>query len=61
MLKKIQFLLKDKGMTIKGVKKELEISNSKLDLKNNKSINKQIIKTKLNKISVLLKEIKNNG
>ena len=61
LLKKIQFLLKDKGMTIKGVKKELEISNSKLDLKNNKSINKQIIKTKLNKISVLLKEIKNNG
>ena len=61
LLKKIQFLLKDKGMTIKGVKKELEISNSKLDLKNNKSINKKIIKTKLNKISVLLKEIKNNG
>ena len=61
LLKKIQFLLKDKGMTIKGVKKELEISNSKLDLKNNKSINKSTIKTKLNKISVLLKEIKSNG
>ena len=48
-------------MTIKGVKKELKYNNSKLDENNNKTINKKIIKTKLNKISNLLKNIKNNG
>ena len=58
-LKKIKFLLKDKGMTIKGVKKELNINNSELDEKNNPSINtKNILKTKIEKISKLIKEIK---
>ena len=61
ILKKIQFLLKNKGMTIKGVKKQLQINDSDLDVNNNKTINKTIIKTKLNKISNLLKDIKNNG
>ena len=61
ILKKIQFLLKDKGMTIKGVKKLLQINDSDLDVNNNKTINKTIIKTKLSKISNLLKDIKNNG
>ena len=61
ILKKIKYLLKDRGMTIKGVKKQLKFNNSKLDDLNNKSINEDIIKTKLNKISTLLKVIKKNG
>ena len=61
ILKKIQFLLKTKGMTINGVKKYLNDENSKLDVNDNKTINKKIIKTKINKISNLLKTIKNNG
>ena len=61
LLKKIQFLLKNKGMTIKGVKKQLKIENSNLDELNNKTINKKILKTKLNKISNILKNIKTNG
>ena len=61
ILKKIQFLLKNKGMTINGVKKYLNDENSKLDVNDNKTINKRIIKTKINKISNLLKSIKNNG
>ena len=61
ILKKIQFLLKNKGMTIKGVKKQLQINDSDLDVNNNKTINKTIIKTKISKISNLLKDIKNNG
>ena len=61
ILKKIKYLLKDRGMTIKGVKKQLKFNNSKLDDLNNKSINEEIIKTKLNKISNLLKVIKKNG
>tara|TARA_B100001248_G_C27348994_1_gene440298 strand:+ start:957 stop:1325 length:369 start_codon:yes stop_codon:yes gene_type:complete len=61
ILKKIKFLLKDKGMTIKGVKKLLNNKNLDLDENNNKTINKSIVKTKLNKISNLLKNIKQNG
>ncbi len=61
VLKKIKHLLKNEGMTIKGVKKQLNYPNSKLDEINNKSINKKIIRTKLNKISNLIKSIKNNG
>tara|TARA_Y100000768_G_C23706108_1_gene553601 strand:+ start:332 stop:700 length:369 start_codon:yes stop_codon:yes gene_type:complete len=61
MLKKIQFLLKNKGMTVRGVKKQLQSNNSYLDEFNNKSINKQIIKTKIKKISNILKNIKNHG
>ena len=61
LLKKIQFLLKNKGLTIKGVKKELDRTNSKLDDENNKTINRKIIKTKLSKISNIVKSIKDNG
>ena len=61
LLKKIQFLLKNKGMTINGVKKYLNTSDSDLDEYNNKSINTKIIKIKLNKISNILKNIKSNG
>ena len=48
-------------MTINGVKKYLNTSDSDLDVNNNKTINKEIIKTKLNKISSILKNIKSNG
>ena len=61
IIKKIQYLLKNKGMTIKGVKKLLNEKNSELDENNNKTINRILIKTKLKKISNLLKNIKYNG
>ena len=61
VLKKIKHLLKNEGMTIKGVKKQLNYNNSKLDEINNKTINNKIIKTKLNKISNLIKSIKSDG
>ena len=61
VLKKIQFLLKNKGMTIKGVKNQLKLDNSELDDIDNKTIRSRIIKTKLSKISQLIKNIKNNG
>ena len=63
LLKKIKFLLKDQGMTIKGVKKALGSSTSfNLDDLSNKSITinkKLVIKKKIDKISKLAKEIKN--
>ena len=62
LLKKIKFLLKDQGMTIKGVKKALVSSTSfNLDDLSNKSITinkKLVIKKKIDKISKLAKEIK---
>ena len=62
LLKKIKFLLKNEGMTIKGVKKALSSSTSfNLDDLTNKSINinnKLVLKNKINKISKLVKEIK---
>ena len=61
ILKKIKFLLKNKGMTLKGVKMQLNETNSMLDLTDNKTINKKIIKKKLYKISNIIKKIKNNG
>ena len=61
MLKHIQFLLKDKGMTIKGVKKLLNEKDSKLDEVDNKTINTKKLKNKINKISSILKNIKQNG
>ena len=61
-LKKIKFLLKNKGLTIKGVKIFLESGKSLvLDETSNHSIsfdNKEILKNKLNKISKLIKDIK---
>ena len=48
-------------MTIKGVKKLLNEGNSDVDEYNNKTINKKNIKIKLNKISNIIKNIKNNG
>ena len=61
LLKKIQYLLKIKGMTIKGVKKHLNESKSNLDEVNNNTINTDNIKTKLNKLSDIIKKIKSNG
>ena len=61
ILKKIQYLLKNKGMTINGVKKLLNRADSELDENDNKTINRKIIKTKLNKISNILKKLKNHG
>ena len=59
ILKKIKFLLKDKGMTIKGVKKVLISDESKLDEINNTTINtKNILKSKLSKISKIVKDLK---
>ena len=62
LLKKIKFLLKNQGMTIKGVKKALNSSTSfNLDDLLNKSINnnkKLVLKEKIDKISKLAKEIK---
>jgi len=58
-LKKIKFLLKDKGMTIKGVKKHLLNEESDLDETINTTINtKNILKTKLSKISKIINELK---
>tara|TARA_Y100000816_G_C25725169_1_gene382181 strand:- start:120 stop:488 length:369 start_codon:yes stop_codon:yes gene_type:complete len=58
-LKKIKYLLKDKGMTINGVKKLLNSENSNLDEFDNISINKKnILKSKITKISKLLKGLK---
>ena len=59
ILKKIKFLLKDKGMTIKGVKKHLLDDESELDETFNTSINtKNILKSKIIKISKIVKDLK---
>ena len=64
ILKKIKFLLKEKGMTINGVKKYLinknffdldEFSNISINSKNNN------LKSQIEKISKLVKEIKKLG
>ena len=60
VLKKVQFLLKNQGMTINGAKKILNADKSiKLDVLQNNSINTDNkIKLKLKKISSLIKQIK---
>ena len=61
ILKKVQYLLKEQGMTINGVKKLLNAHSSlKLDELSNNSINvdNSNIKNKLKKILNLVKEIK---
>ena len=64
LLKMIRFLLKEKGFTINGVKKFL-INKSSFDLDEtfNSSINttKKDLKSKIEKISNLAKEIKKLG
>ena len=59
LLKKVYFLLKEQGMTINGVKK---ILNNKEPLKLDESLNHSIkaknLKNRLNKISNIIKYIK---
>ena len=62
ILKKIKYLLKNKGMTIIGVKKVLNSDNSDIDDLYNTSIKqKNIIKSKLKNIKNLLTKIKENN
>ena len=59
LLKKIHFLLKDQGMTIKGVKKILNNKEPlKLDEMADNSIRANNLKNKLNKISNIVKSLK---
>tara|TARA_B100000579_G_C22407884_1_gene654937 strand:- start:134 stop:505 length:372 start_codon:yes stop_codon:yes gene_type:complete len=59
LLKKVHFLLRDQGMTINGAKKILNNKEPlKLDETLNNSIKANNFKSKLAKISYLLKKIK---
>ena len=61
ILKKIKFLLKDKGMTISGVKKQLNEDFFDVDANENKTINALNLKFKLNKINKLIKNLKTSN
>jgi len=59
LLKKVKFLLKQQGMTIKGVKKILDNKEPlKLDELSNNSIKASNIRNKLSNISNLIKNLK---
>ena len=60
LLVEIKFLLKDKGMTIKGVKKLLNDKRLILDDRSDDhiSISSKNLKERLNKISNILKDLK---
>ena len=59
LLKKVHFLLKEQGMTIKGVKKILNNKEAlKLDEMTNQSIKANNLKNKLIKISSIIKSLK---
>ncbi len=60
LLMRIKYLLKDKGMTIKGVKKILNSQKFDLDDRLNLPINNpnKNLKLRLNKISSILKKLK---
>ena len=60
LLKKVHFLLKEQGMTIKGVKKILNNKETlKLDETTNQSIKANSLKKKIVKISNIIKSLKN--
>ena len=61
ILKKIKFLLKDKGMTISGAKKQLNEDFFNIDANENKTINALNLKLKLNKINKLIKNLKTSN
>ena len=61
LLRKIKFLLKDKGMTISGVKKQLNEDLFDIDPSENKSINALNLKYKINKINKLIKDLKTSN
>tara|TARA_B100001057_G_scaffold17639_1_gene16322 strand:+ start:472 stop:843 length:372 start_codon:yes stop_codon:yes gene_type:complete len=59
LLKKIKFLLKDQGMTINGVKKILNKSQSNdLDEISNKSIRTDNLRNKISNISKIINDLK---
>ena len=58
LLLKIQYLLKNQGMTISGVKKILDSNNLSIDLNEKKNINSMNIKLRINKINKLIKNLK---
>ena len=61
-LKKIKFLLKDKGMTLDGVKKALNSEDSDVDEIINTTIKqKNIFKSKLKKIKKIIENLKSNN
>ena len=58
-LKEIKYLLKDKGLTIKGAKKFLNKETSSIDEQDNSNINNiKNLKSKILKISNLVKSLK---
>ncbi|MDC3082457.1 MerR family transcriptional regulator, partial [Candidatus Pelagibacter sp.] len=62
IIKKIKYLLKDKGMTLNGVKKVLNSEDSDIDVLYNTTIKqKSMIKSKLNKIKDIISTIKNKN
>ena len=59
VLKKIKYLLKEKGMTLIGVKKVLNSENSDIDEMFNTTISRDnIIRSKINKIKNIINELK---
>ena len=58
ILLKIQYLLKNQGMTINGVKKFLNNNNFGIDEREKKIISSYNIKFRLNKINNLIKNLK---
>ena len=61
LLKKVYFLLKEQGMTINGVKKILNNKEPlKLDEISNQSIRTDNLRSKLTKISSIIKKLKNS-
>ena len=65
MLKMIKFLLKNKGMTISGVKKLISTNVNKLDDRKSDSLKadyyKRILKTKSKKLLKKIKDLKDYG
>ena len=62
ILKKIKYLLKNKGMTLNGVKKALNSDNSDIDEIYNTTIKqKNILKSKVKKIKNILLDLRNNN
>ena len=62
ILKKIKFLLKDKGMTLNGVKKALNSNDSDIDEFYNTTIKqKKLIKLKVHNIKNILTTIKKDN
>ena len=59
VLKKIKYLLKDKGMTLIGVKKVLNSENSDIDEIYNTTIrHNNVIRSKINNIKNIINELK---